>query len=71
MCLSCLYGRFWKCSICGNDGCIELLYNNNNVCDSCVSKIQKRMCRCCKLIFESKNKLFEHLKINESHQLDY
>lgn len=65
MCLNCLYNNFFLCSICNDKFCIENAYRQNRICDSCYrsGKVSfKSVCRKCKQIFPSRNRLFRHLE---------
>lgn len=82
MCLNCQYDNFGCCKICGWKTCFDELFDNNEkyhkrMCDKCRRKHQKiekwrqkiGICRTCKEVFNSRNKLFSHLK-KENHFLN-
>lgn len=72
MCLACQYGTFGRCEDCKSKTCYEELRCNRqstncDVCDDCWKNKQKSgKCLICGEKFESRNKLFLHLK-SENH----
>ncbi len=73
MCLNCMYSFFHKCIICDANCCLKESYHTyDGKCANCFMEMpKKRRCRTCGVIFESGNKLFQHLAQNESHNKDW
>ena len=69
MCLSCTYNSFAECKICKSDICRKEIYSGLCIC--CFRGLPKKSkCRDCNIIFDSRNKLFKHLKDNPAHKKD-